>query len=147
MEANRSGGWQTAYTEGYGYDPETGFLTSAQYSDDHSWDGSWAYDASGNRTGAGWGYDRLNRMTASPRIQNYVHDAAGNRLWRDPMVNSQNVVKHTWDDLNRMRSVQTTQDGSVNSYRAGGLAASRQAGGQSPAENAPARQGKGPVSS
>jgi hypothetical protein len=125
MEPNGSGGWQTAYIETYGYDAETGFLTSAQYSDDGSWNGSWAYDASGNRTGAGWGYDRLDRMTASPGIQNYVHDAAGNRLWRDHMVNSQNVVKHTWDELNRMKSVQTSQDGSVNFYRPDGMRARR----------------------
>jgi RHS repeat-associated protein len=123
-----NGGWADAYSETYGYDAETGFLTSAQYSDDGSWNGSWAYDASGNRTGTGWDYDRLDRMTASPGIQNYVHDMAGNRLWRDHMVNSPNVVKHTWDELNRMKSVQGTQDGSVNFYRADGLRARRVTG-------------------
>jgi RHS repeat-associated protein len=121
-------GWADAYTETYGYDAETGFLTSAQYTDDPSWNGSWAYDASGNRTGTGWDYDRLNRMTASPGIQNYVHDMAGNRLWRDHMANSPNVVKMTWDELNRMKSVQGTQDGSVNFYRADGLRARRVTG-------------------
>ena len=44
------------------------------------------------------------------------------------MVNSQNVVKHTWDDLNRMKSVQGVADGSVNSYRADGLRTRRVTG-------------------
>ncbi|MCW5939372.1 MAG: hypothetical protein KF884_02420 [Fimbriimonadaceae bacterium] len=41
-----------------------------------------------------------------------------NRLGGDHLANSQNVVKHSWDDLNRMKSVQGVADGSVTSYRA-----------------------------
>jgi RHS repeat-associated protein len=37
-------------------------------------------------------------------------------------------AKNTWDDLNRMKSVQGTQDGSVNLYRADGLRARRVTG-------------------
>jgi RHS repeat-associated protein len=54
--------------------------------------------------------------------------ATASRLWNDHMVNSPNVVKHTWDELNRMKSLQGAQDGSVNFYRADGLRARRVTG-------------------
>ncbi|MCW5939366.1 MAG: RHS repeat-associated core domain-containing protein [Fimbriimonadaceae bacterium] len=119
MEPDGSGGWQAAYTEAYGYDVKTGFLTSAQYSDDSSWNGSWAYDASGNRTGAGWDYDRLNRMTASPGSA-YQHDAVGNRLWKDYSQPAQ-VRRYDWDDAGRLRACRGTVVGAAYSYRADGM--------------------------
>ena len=60
-------------------------------------------------------------MTASPGIANYQHDVLGNRTWRNYNVNSSLVAKHTWDELNRMRSVQGSADGAAYTYRADGM--------------------------
>lgn len=40
--------------------------------------------SAGNRSNAGYAYDHLNMMTASPGSTTYENDILGNRLWRNP---------------------------------------------------------------
>jgi RHS repeat-associated protein len=88
-------------TETYGYEAERDFLTSASYGDGlPNATQTWTYDASQNRSNAGYAYDALNRMTASPDGWSYAHDAVGNRLNRTKP--NGDYVTYEWDALNRM---------------------------------------------
>ena len=74
-------------SETYQYDPNTDYLTQANYGDGlPNAVQNWTYDAAGNRVSddsnpGAWAYDALNRMTASPGLT-YTSDLAGNRTTR-----------------------------------------------------------------
>ncbi len=90
----------TMFTETYGYDSKLDYLTSASYSDQSSQNGTWTYDAAGNRANSSYTYDNLNRMTASPH-GTYTHDAVGNRL-----SNTGGSTTYVWDEFNRLEQLQ-----------------------------------------
>jgi len=109
----------TSKAQSYAYETERDYLTSATY---NSGTDTWSYDNAGNRSNSGYSYDVLNRMTASPSVYTYEHDVLGNRTWRnhnDPV--GSRTVKHTWDEVNRMKSLQASSGGASYTYRADGM--------------------------
>lgn len=90
--------------ETYSYDSKLDYLTSATYADQTSANGTWTYDASGNRANSGYVYDELNRMTASAGGTTYANDAVGNRT----QTNLPNNIDYTytWNSQNQLIGTQ-----------------------------------------
>ena len=119
-----------SWTESYGYDSYSDYLTSASYGDGQpNATQSWTYDAAGNRTsdytGTTWAYDNLNRMTASPGFT-YSNSILGNRTATIPTTGGAGAM--TWDVLNRMLTSTQADPGGASStasmayvYRADGM--------------------------
>ena len=106
----------TLFTETYGYDAKLDYLTSASYSDQSSQNGTWTYDAAGNRSNSGYVYDNLNRMTNSPGSQTYTHDAVGNRT-----ISLINSTTYTWDEFNQLDYLADEWSETMYDYLPGGL--------------------------
>ncbi|MBA3725794.1 MAG: RHS repeat-associated core domain-containing protein [Armatimonadetes bacterium] len=112
--------WVQDRNETYGYDP-LGQLTSANYGGES---GAWDYDGAGNRSvPAGYSYDKLNRMTASPGGAVYQNDILGNRTWKN--YGQSSVQRYVWDELGRLNSTCSTTQGAKYTYRVDGLRAKK----------------------
>jgi RHS repeat-associated protein len=74
-------------------------------------DESFAFDAAGNPTGAGFSVDTGNRV-ASDGDFDYVYDAEGNRIRRTEIATG-NVTEYVWDHRNRLTLV-TEKDAGGN---------------------------------
>ena len=115
QKAAASNNWSQVRHETYGYD-ELGQLTSANYGGGAT---NWTYDPAGNRSGTGYAYDKLNRMTASPGSNYYQHDILGNRTWKNYQQSS--VQRYVWDEMGRLSSLCGLTQGAKYHYRVDGL--------------------------
>src|SRR5207245_1836860 len=84
-------------TTNYGYD-QTNQLTGADHS--IATDETYSYDASGNRTSAGYQTSTGDRLQSDGKF-NYVYDAEGNLTQRRDIATGAYAVL-TWDYRNRL---------------------------------------------
>jgi RHS repeat-associated protein len=119
-------------SQGYMYEAERDFLTTAKYYDNPgsgtpTVTNTWNYDAAGNRQ-TSCDYDLLNRQLLCSNFQ-YVSDVLGNRTQRTSLSTAA-VNDYTWDVQNRMTSHSFTPSGGSTAtysyaYRADGMRVSK----------------------
>ena len=123
----------SAWTETFAYATNLDYLTSATYSDNNNWNGTWSYDAAQNRSDVTT--DILNRITGNVGADvAYVHNAVGERLKKTVTAsNGQKSIQNmTWNDKGELiKLVSASQAGTAGAelpqaiydyrYRADGL--------------------------
>ena len=102
------------WTETFAYATNLDYLTSASYSDNSNWNGTWGYDAAQNRSDVTT--DILNRITGKVGNANvsYAHNAVGERTLRTNLTPGNQFGQvngkshYQWSELGRLRQFKST---------------------------------------